>query len=273
VDNRGTNSIISGDFGDKSGASSDKGYQYQKLIAAYYLVVRDVREIEYEADGEDITIINEDPNRDSIEFIQAKYMETGSFTFPKFIDDVFPQFWGAFNKALDKYPSKAIYCTLVSNVAWDRHAKIFMDRCFDLRQRGLTLLEIEHSMKPILRQYQLMKRGLDENKFRRFLWGLGMVPSFPQEHIRDKILKHISDCGISEPHSKLSSIIDYVSGIGQGRITKQQIEHKIGRDLNPVTSKLDRPIYSDIQIRNIVNDLNKAKTSYGTGKKYQIRKL
>lgn len=257
---------LSGDFGDKSGVSSERGYYYQKLIAIYYLIVEGVREIEYEADGEDIVLINEDSNRDCVEYIQAKYMETGQFTFTKFTADVFPQFWGAYNKALEKYPSKAIYCNLVSSVAYDRSLKIFMDRCIDLRQRGLALNDIERSMGPILRGFQSMKRGRDLDQLGRFMWGLKMASNFPLEFVKEKILHYISKCGIPEPQLKLGLIINHISEVGQGRITRRQIEDMIG-DLTLVESRLDKPIYTNTQINKYLKDLNKAKSSYGASKK------
>ncbi|MDO9096846.1 MAG: hypothetical protein Q7U60_01810 [Candidatus Methanoperedens sp.] len=263
---KGSNPKLSGDFGEKSGVSSEYGYYYQKLIAAYYLIVQEAREIEYEADGEDVTIINEAPNRDSIEYIQVKYMEAGSFSFTKFTTDVFPQFWDAFIKALEKDSSKAIYCSLVSNVAWGKDLKLFMDRCFKLQKSGLSLHDFDRSLT-ILRRYPSMKSGRNPEDFRRFIWGLNTITSFSPDYVRDKILKYISECGISEPHSKLALIINHISEVGQGRITRRQIEDLIHSNLTLAKSRLDKPIYSSAQISNILEGLNKANSNYGTRKK------
>lgn len=251
------------DFGDISGVAADKGYNYQKLIAAYYLIVREVREIEYEADGEDINIINEDSNRNSIEYIQAKCISTGSFTLAKFKNDVFPQFWDAYIEGKGKHPEKAIYCTLVTNVSWDKTLKKFMDVCKKLRERGSSLVEIERSMNVIKRQYDSMKSGKDNEEFRRFLWGQKTIHTFPSNHIKEKLLSYISSCGISEPNSKLAVIIDHISGVGQGVITRRQIEDLIDKDLVPIKDISDKPIYTTQQIDSILSDFEISKSKYG----------
>ncbi len=250
------------DFGDISGVAAAKGYNYQQLIAAYYLIVEEVREIEYEADGEDINVINEDSNRNSIEYIQAKCISTGSFTFTKFKKDVFPQFWNAYNKGKEKYPDKAIYCTLITNVSWDRTLKIFMRACIKLQERGSSLSEFERSINVIKRQYDSIKSGNDDD-FRRFLWGQKTIYTFPSNHVKEKILNYISSCGISEPNSKLAKIINHISEVGQGVITRRQIEDLLGKNLVPIKNSSDKPIYSASQIDRILTDLEISKSKYG----------
>lgn len=254
------------DFGDKSGVSSAKGYDYQRLIAAYYLIVKKAREIEYEADGEDITIINEDPNRDSIEYIQAKCKSTGSFTLAMFKKDVFPQFWNAFSKASEKNPDKAIRCTLFTNVAWDLTLKKFINGCKLIYERGLTLNDFERSMKIADRTYHSMKGNKDRDQFLRFLWGLKMEKTFPPDHVKEKISSYMSSCGISEPRLKLALVINHISEIGQGRITRRQIEDLVDNKLTPLREASDKPIYSEAQIGKILSGLETVKSKYRTEK-------
>ena len=252
------------DFGDISGVAAAKGFDYQKLIAAYYLIVEEVREIEYEADGEDITIINEDSNRNSIEYIQAKCISTGSFTFAKFKTDVFPQFWNAYSEGRKRNPEKAIYCTLITNVSWDSKLKTFVNACEKLYDRGLTLNEFEQSIRVIRRQYDSLKSGKDNDELRRFLWGQKTIPTFPYNHVKERILNYISSCGISKPKSKLAKIINYISEVGQGVITRRQIENLIEYDLVPIKDASYKPIYTTPQIDKILSDLETSKSEYGT---------
>lgn len=251
-------------FGDISGVAAAKGYDYQKLIAAYYLIVEGVREIEYEADGEDITIINEDSNRNSIEYVQAKSLSTGSFTLARFKKEVFPQFWDAYIEGKEKHPGKAIYFTLFTNVSWDNTLKTFMRGGDKLRNRGSTLIEIEPSMNNIKRLYNSMKSGKNQADFRQFLWGQKTRHTFPSSHIKEKILNYILSCGISESNSKLSIIINHISDVGQGVITRRQLEDLIGKDLVPIKDISDKPIYASQQIDKILSDLKKSKSTYGT---------
>ena len=256
------------DFGDESGVSSAKGYDYQRLIAAYYLIVKEAREIEYEADGEDITIINEDPNRSSVEYIQIKCISIGSFTLSDFSRKVFPQFWDAYSKAMTKHPDKGIYCTLVTNIAWDRTLKKFMDEHKRMRERGLTLTEFERSMKTVDRTYHSMKGNKPDDQFRRFLWGLNMIYTFTPEHVRERISSYMSSCGVSEPRSKLVRIIDHISEVGQGIITRRQIEDIVNNKLAPIRDTSDRPIYSEAQISKIFSELKIAKSKYETEEEF-----
>lgn len=250
------------DFGDKSGAYSSKGYDYQRLIATYYLIVKEAREIEYEVDGEDVLIINEDPNRDSLEYIQAKCKSTGSFSLSGFSTQVFPQFWDAYSKALINYADKAIYCTLITSVAWDLKLKMLMNACINLRERGLTLSQIEPTA--LKRQFDSMKRGKDIEQFGRFLWGLGMIHTFPPDHVKGKIIDYMTSCGVSEPRSKLEQVISHISEIGQGRITRRQIEGIVGNNLIKIEESSDNHSYSQIQIGEILTNLEAAKSKYGT---------
>lgn len=249
------------DFGDKSGVSSARGYDYQKLIAAYYLIVKGAREIEYEVDGEDILIINEDPNRDSLEYIQAKCESTGTFTLSDFSRNVFPQFWHAFSDAIEQYPEKAIYCTLITSVTWQHDLKRFMTNCKKVRERGLTLREFEHPA--IKRQFDSMKSGKED--FGRFLWGLGLVHTFPPNHVKDKILSYMANCGVLQTRSKLAQVINFISEIGQGRITRRQIEELLSNNLIPTTEPSDKYTYSESQINKILSELETTKSKYLTG--------
>lgn len=251
------------DFGEKSGVASSKGYDYQKLIATYYLIVYEAREIEYEADGEDITIINEDSNRNSVEYIQAKCKSTGAFTLSDFYQKVFQQFWHAYSNAVSEHSDKGIYCTLVTNVAWDNKLKKFMDGCRLVRERGYTLNNFRSYMKIAERQYNLMKGNKPNEQFWRFLWGLKMLHTFPPEHVKDKIINYMISCGISEPRSKLAQVINYISELGQGRITRRQIENIAG-NLTPIKEVSDNPIYSEVQINKILSELKIAKSNYET---------
>lgn len=254
------------DFGDKSGVYSSKGYDYQRLIAAYYLIVKKAREIEYEVDGEDILIINEDPNRDSLEYIQAKCKSTGSFSISEFSTNVFPQFWDAYSKALINYADKAIYCTLIINVAWSLDLKQFTNACANLRERGLMISQFEHST--LKRKFDSMKRGKDAEQFRKFLWGLKMIHTFPPDHVRDKIIDYMASCGVSEPRSKLGQVIYHISEIGQGRITRRQIEGIVGNDLIKIEESSDNHSYSQTQIGEILTNLETAKSKYGTEEEF-----
>ncbi len=254
------------DFGDKSGVSSARGYNYQKLVAAYYLIVKEAREIEYEADGEDITIINEDPNRDGIEYIQAKCISAGAFTLSEFSKKVFPQFWSAYTKALKEHSGKGIFCTLVTNVAWDNKLKKFMDGCRLMHERGFTLTDFERHMKIADRIYHSMKGSKPNEQFWRYLWGMKMLPMFPSDHVKDKIINYMTSCGVSEPRSKLALIINHISEVGQGRITRRQIEDILGSNLTPIEEKSDKHIYTDAQIKKILSTLEAAKSKYATEK-------
>jgi len=256
------------DFGDKSGVYSSEGYEYQRLIAAYYLIVEEAREIEYEADGEDVLIINEGPNRDSLEYIQVKHINAGSFTLSKFTKEVFPQFWIAFSDALTTYHDKGIYCTLVTNVAWHHTLKRLIEGCKHIHNRGITLLEFEKSMNPVKRAYDSMKSGKNNDEFRRFLWGLDLAHSFTLEHVKDKMLSYMKSCGISEPRKKLALITNYISDIGQGRITRRQIEDIINSNLAPIERASDEPIYSEVQVSKILSDLGRAKSEYMTEEEF-----
>ena len=254
------------DFGDKSGAYSSKGYDYQRLIAAYYLIVKKAREIEYEVDGEDILIINEDSNRDSLEYIQAKCKSTGSFSLSEFSNTVFPQFWDAYSGALSNYADKGIYCTLITNVAWSLDLKKFTNACANLRERGLMINQFEHST--LKRKFDSMKRGKDAEQFRKFLWGLKMIHTFPPDHVKDKIIDYMASCGASEPRSKLGQVIYHISEIGQGRITRRQIEDIVGNDLIKIEESSDNHSYSQAQVGEILTNLETAKSKYGTEEEF-----
>ncbi len=251
------------DFGDKSGVSSARGYDYQKLIATYYLIVKEAREIEYEADGEDFTIINENPNRDSVEYIQAKCLSTGAFTLSDFSRDVFPQFWSAYTKAVSEHPSKGIYCTLITNVAPDIKLKKFMDGCNHIHDKGLTLTEFESSIKIASRMYLSMKRSKPNDQFLKFLWGLNFLSTVTIDYTKEKIVNYISSCGISQPRQKLALVMDRISEIGQGRITRRQIEEIIG-NLTQIKQESDKSIYSEDRINKIKLNLETVKSEYGT---------
>lgn len=251
------------DFGDKSGVSSVKGYDYQKLIAAYYLIVKETREIEYEADGEDITIINEDANRDSIEYIQAKWLSTGAYTLSNFSRDVFPQFWSVHTGAVSKYIGKGLYYTLITNVVPDIKLKKFMDGCEHIRNRGLTLSEFESAIKFADHTYQSMRHDKPNDQFLKFLWGLKFLQNFTPDYIKEKIINYILNCGISNPAQKLTLIMGRISEVGQGRITRRQIEEITG-NLTPISQEPVRPIYSNDQINKIRLDLEIVKSTYGT---------
>jgi hypothetical protein len=245
------------------GVSSAKGYEYQKLIASYYLTVKEAREIEYETYGEDITIVNEDSDYNSLEFIQAKNLGMGSFTLPTYAKKVFPQFWEAHESALEKYPDKALLCTLYTSVTWNKDLKIFMESCKNYREKGITIDELNHSMKIIDRQYRAMKGGKDHRAFNRWLWGARIVHTFPPEHIKDKIVGYLKSCGIPEPRQKLGLIMSHISEVSQGRITRRQIEEVISGELKPIEIGLEKPKYSDIEMNDILLKLKAAKFKYG----------
>jgi hypothetical protein len=246
-----------------SGVSSAKGYEYQKLIAAYYLIAEESREIEYEAHGEDITIVNEDIGYNSLEFIQAKYLSEGSFSLPAYSKKVFPQFWKAFKGTLEKYPDKALLCTLYTSVSWNRDLKIFMDSCKNYRERGITVNELNRAMRVIDRQYQAMKGSKDQREFNRWLWGVRIVHTFPPEHVKEKIIDYMKNCGIPEPRQKLGLVMDYISEVSQGRITRRQVEDIIGSELRTIEVGLEKNRYSEIEIKNALLSLNTARLKYG----------
>jgi hypothetical protein len=248
------------DFGDISGVSSAKGYDYQKLIAAYYLIVKGAREIEYEVDGEDILIINEDPNRNSFEYIQVKCESTGTFTLSDFSRNVFPQFWSAFSDAIEKYPDKRICCTLITSVTWQLDLKTLMTTYKKMRERGVTLEEFDHTT--IKRQVDSMKSGKDQ--FGRFVWGLRMVHTFPPDHVKDNILEYMANCGVLQTRSKLAEVINFISEKGQGRITRRQIEELLSNNLIRTTESSDKCTYSESQINKILSDLETTKSKYWT---------
>lgn len=254
------------DFGDTSGVSSSKGYEYQTLIGAYYLIVEAAREIEYEADGEDLTIINENPNRSSIDFIQVKYKSSGSFTLSNFINDVFPQLWTAFNTALDSHPDKAIRSILVTSVAWNDDLKLFMGLCEKIKTRGLTLDDLDRS--PIKRRIDSMKAGKDIARFRRFLWGLSMEHTFPPEHVKEIVLNHMDKCNVQEPRTKLALVKDHIVEKGQGVITRNEIIDIIGNHLIPIKEASNETHYSNQGISEILLGLETSKAFYGPEDEY-----
>jgi hypothetical protein len=248
------------DFGDTSGVSSNEGYEYQKLVAAYYLIVEGVREIEYEVDGEDLSLINEDRNRDSIEFIQVKKQRTGSYTLSMFISDVFPQLWTAFIEAVDKHGDKGIYCTLITNVTRSTDLETFMILCEKLRTRGYSLNRFENS-KTINRKYNVLKKEKDPNLLYRFLWGLRMNDTFSEDYIRLKIISYLNSCKVREPKQRLKLVISHISETGQGPITRNRIADIIGSDLNPIKATSSKK-YEDKELYDILFNLNTTKQKY-----------
>lgn len=256
------------DFGDTSGVSSNAGYDYQKLLAAYYLIVNAVREIEYEVDGEDISLINDDRNRESIEYIQAKDLSTGHFSFNKYRIDVFPQMWNAFTKTLERNEEKAIYCTLITSVALSPDLKTFMDLCEKHRNRGYPI-DSFNSNSLIKRQFDLMKGGLDQTKFQRFLWGAKVIPSFTSDHIEVLIISHLAKCNVREPRKKLALVKDYISKKGQGVITRANIQDVVGSELIPI-KETSSSVYNEDEVKRRLATLNVAKSKYCPVEEYPI---
>lgn len=248
------------DFGDTSGVSSSAGYGYQKLLAAYYLIVKGVREIEYEADGEDISLINEDRNRKSIEYIQAKDKSTGEFSLSKYRNEVFPQMWTAFTKALEKNEEKSIYCTLITSVALSLDLKTFMDLCEKLRDRGYSI-DSFHSNPTVKRQFDAMKTDRDEKILQRFLWGAKVIPSFTYEHIEHLIISYLNGCNVREPRKKLALVKDYISEKRQGVITRNRIIDIVESELIPI-KETSSSTYNEDEVKRTLAILNTTKSKY-----------
>ena len=262
----------SSDFGDTSGQESAAGYDYQEAIAAYLLIVKRAREIEYEADGEDVTIINEDPTHDSLEYIQAKKKSSDSFTLTEFNNRCVAQFWGAFVAACENHGGKAVYCTLYTTTSWDSNLRHFIESCKKIKERGFTLKEFERSAKQYDRTYRRIKANKDQELFWRFLWGLDVIDKFTLDHVEEKIVYFMKDCGVSEAWNKYRSIKDYISLKGQGRITRRQIEELIDNDLDPnqETVSVD---YNQEQEKEIVIKLNNLKSQYSNGDRPNEEKI
>jgi len=250
-------------FGDQSGVTSAQGYEYQKLVAIYYLIVQEASEILYEVDGEDFAIINEDVNRDSIEYIQVKKISVGSFSLAKFKSDVFPQFWSAYSDAVDKHKDKAIFSTLIISCQWDASFKLFIENCTKLRICGMTSQEFESAINPHLKIYQSMRKSKNPQKFFRFLWGLKLIQSFNQEYVEMSIIDYLKSCNIRQPREKLAIIKNIISETGQGRITRNQIEEKINEKLAPAETKEKQPVFSVEQLHSIFDGLEKSRVKYG----------
>lgn len=250
------------DFGDISGVHSEKGYYYQKLIAIYYLIVEEAREIEYEVDGQDFSILNENPDRDSVEYVQVKCLSTGSFTFSKFQKDVFPQLWNAYSLSLEKKSDKAIYCTLVTNICWDDSFKRFCQGCLFIRKRGLLLSQFEASMKRHIRIYNKIKGTKDRGEFNRFLWGFNAIHSFTAENVESKILEYMRSSGVREARTELAKIIKFFSERGQGRITRRQIEELIKYNLVPTRGIVEKPSYPEFKVRESLLNLEITRNKY-----------
>lgn len=253
------------DFGDTSGVNSETGYSYQKLVAVYYLVVKNVSEIEYEVDGEDISIINEGPDRDSIEYIQVKHLGTGSFSLSKFKNDVFPQLWAAYITALERHNDKAILSTLITNVSWDDSLRYFCQSCTALRKKGILYSDFEGSLKRYERIYKSMKSGRNTDHLYRFFWGLEVQHSLTLEYAKDKILECMNKSNVREPRTELAKIMHFFSEKKQGRITKRQIEDLIGKNLTPIDKGIiENTSYTQSDIRKSLYALEAIKTEYGT---------
>lgn len=250
------------DFGDTSGVTSGIGFHYQKIVAIYYLVVEEAREIEYEPDGQDISIINENRNRNSVDYIQVKHLGTGSFSLADFYKKVFPQLWDAYSGALTRYNDKAIYCTLFTNVAWHDTLRDFAICCEkQLHDRGMPFSQFESSI-PKRKSYETIKLGKDEDEFKRFLWGFKVISSFTLEHVKDKIIAYMKSCEIRDPQTAIAVIEAHIDKIGQGPITRRQIEELIGHNLTPTKSTTNESIYTDSDIVKILSDLDETKSKY-----------
>jgi hypothetical protein len=256
------------DFGDVSGVSSERGYSYQKLIAAYYLVVDNCSEIEYEVDGEDISIINEGPDRDSREYIQVKYQSTGSFSLSQFKNTVFTQLWDAYINELDRHNDKAILSTLVTNVPWDDTLRHFNQSCTTLRNRGISYAQFENSLKRHERVYKSMVGTRKNEDLRRFFWGFGVKDSLTLDYVKDKILEYMNKCNVRDPKAELAKIMQFISEKGQGRITRRKIEDIIGKSLTPIDKCIEKSSYSMSDIRKSFYDLDTLKTTYGTTEEF-----
>lgn len=253
-------------FGDTSGVSSNAGYDYQHLVAAYYLIVDNVREIEYEADGEDLTIINEDRSRESIEFIQVKKQSSGSFSLNNYRTNVFPQMWDAFIEATMRHENKGIFSTLLTDVSYGHDLKIFMDLCEKARTRGYRLSAFERN--PVIsRNYDLLKSGKDSDKLHLFLWGAKMVPSFTSEHIKHKIISFLKDCNVVEPQQKLALVKNYISEKGQGVITRNEIIGVIGSELIPIKETSSRS-YGVADVKKLLINLKSVESKYSSQEEY-----
>ena len=251
-------------FGEISGVAGSGGYEYQKLVAIYYLLVQNSREIEYEVDGEDIAIINEDPNRLSVEYIQCKYLSTGSFSLSKFSNEVFPQLWNAFNEQYRTHPDKAIYSTLFTSVTWDISLKKFCENCKKIRDSGFSALDFEKSIPHSdIRIYQSMRKNKDPDLYWRFLWGIDVTYGQSQELIERNIIDFLRQCDVKAPREKIAQIKEFISKKGQGTITKRQIEQLIDCDLNPREENQISFDYDTVQIGKLMSSLNEASSKFG----------
>ena len=251
-------------FGDESGVASAQGYEYQKLVAIFYLVVNEAREIVYEVDGEDFAIYNEDVNRDSIEYIQVKKVTVGSFSLAKFKNEVFPQLWNAFENAIKIHNDKAIISTLIISCQWDDSLKHFFENCSKLSKYGMTAQEFEAAIPNNNKKlYHDMRKSKNPQKFFKFLWGLHLVQSFNQELVELLIIDYLKSCNIKQPLVKLAIIKSFIAGIKQGRITRNQIEDKIQEKLEPAINGYREPIFSEQQYHSIFTNLEKTRISYG----------
>ena len=252
------------DFGDTGGVAGLRGYRYQSWVALYFLTVKEAREVEWEADGEDVTIINEDPDRKSIEYIQAKFRDDGSFSLNEFRKSVLPQFWLAYSNALKNHPEKYIKCTLITSVAWEHDLKVFIEACKMLRNRGFSLHEFEKLITTIKSKYDSIKKGRDPEEFRRFLFGLDIRQPFTCKQIELEIISYLKSCGIIEVRSKIRQMLQLIVENDQGVITRRQIEDISGKALSPITDSKCEPLFTVRDVNTILGTLKTAKEKYGT---------
>ena len=252
------------DFGDKGGVAGLRGYRYQTLLALYFLIVKEAREIEWESDGEDITLINEDPNRQSIEYIQAKYHDAGSFTLTEFRKSVLSQLWKAYSDARKSHPDKFLKSTLITNISWDHDLKTFIEACKKLRERGITPNEFEKSVTTIKSKYDSIKKGKDPEEFRRFLFGLNVLQPFTCSQIEQEIISYLKSCGIIEARSKIRQMLQLIVEKGQGVITRRQIEDIAEKPLFPISTTKSETTFPPADIKKVLTTLKVAKESFGT---------
>lgn len=222
---------------DDGGVIAEDGFRYQKIVALYFLIVKKVREIEYEMDGQDFTIINENIERSSLEYIQCKNHSSGSITPSDFFNLILPQLWKAFNIALQKYnDKKAIYSVLFTNVANSSDIQFLIEVCREIRLKGINLDDFERKIqtKTKLRKYYFkFKNEKDFKDLYRFLWGLDINYSITEEFLQKQIEHVLYKNGIEITEKTLFPLIGLFSKKTKEIITLSQIE-------DILTIRLDR---------------------------------
>ncbi|WP_292370474.1 hypothetical protein [Methanoregula sp. UBA64] len=247
---------------DSGGINGQKGYSYQSVLALYYLIVKESREIEWECDGEDFTVINEEDSYKSINFIQAKHQNTGSFSLAQFKNEVFPQFWRAFLSGVREHSEKLICCTLVTDIAQNHDLKVFGDAGKKIRESGWRLSDVEKSTQTIKHYFQSMRKGKKPEDFKRFLFGLKIIDKFTADQMQLEIANYLKDCGVSGPKSKIREMLQFIVEKDQGLITRTELENLAGKRLSRIiTGELSAPP-SKNEISSALLSLSRIKQTY-----------